>query len=189
MSKVGLREVVALGALGVAGFIGFMFLDPTSTESTSHTPGDIRLGETPPTATPTLGPTATPVPVTRLPQPESWRLSYYESAVSGGDILTGDSFIQRLNLVSERAPFRDMRDDAWSAFLSAPVSAVAGRNGFAIEYDCAVAVFVDDEEVARGENADGPRRLEVTFDHAGGTAALRIEARDTGGPFLLRWVD
>ena len=189
MSKVGLREVVSLGALGVAGFIGFMFLDPTSTESTSHTPGDIRLGATPPTATPTLEPTATPVPVARQAQPESWRLSYYESAVSGGDLLSGDSFVQRLDMVSERAPFRDMRDDAWSAFLSAPVSAAAGRNGFTIEYDCAVAVFVDDEEVARGENPDGPTRLEVTFDHDGGTAALRIEARDTGGPFLLRWVD
>ncbi|MCL4243141.1 MAG: hypothetical protein KJ048_17465 [Dehalococcoidia bacterium] len=189
MSKVGLREVVALGALGVAAFIGFMFLDPTSTESTSHTPGDIRLGATPPTATPTLGPTATPVPVTRLAQPESWRLTYYEAAVSGGDILTGDSFVRRLDLVSERAPFRDMRDDAWSAVLSQQVDAAAGRNAFTLEYDCAVTVFVDDEEVARGEDPDGPARLEVTFDHAGGEAALRVEARDTGGPFLLRWVD
>jgi len=129
------------------------------------------------------------VPVTRLAQPQSWRLTFYESAVSGGDILTGDSFIERLDLVSEGAPFRDMRDDGWSAFLSAQVAAAAGRNGFAIEYDCAVAVFVDDREVARGENPDGPKRLDVAFDHAGGEAALRIEARDTGGPFLLRWVD
>jgi hypothetical protein len=189
MSTVGLREIVALGALGVAGFIGFMFLDPTSTESADHTPGDIRLGDEPPTATPTLAPTATPAPVTRLAQPESWRLSYYESAISGGDILTGDSFIRRLDLVSERAPFRDMRDDAWSAVLSQQVSAAAGRNGFTLEYDCAVVVFVDDEEVARGENGDGPARLEVTFDHVGGEAGLRIEARDAGGPFLLRWVD
>ncbi len=101
----------------------------------------------------------------------------------------GMVFIERLDLVSEGAPFRDMRDDGWSAFLSAQVAAAAGRNGFAIEYDCAVAVFVDDREVARGENPDGPKRLDVAFDHAGGEAALRIEARDTGGPFLLRWVD
>lgn len=189
MSSVGIREVVALGALGVAGFLGFLFLDPTSTESTSHTPGDIRLGEAPPTATPTPEPTATPVPVTRLEQPESWQLRFYEAAISGGEILTGSSFLAELNLLAPGAPFRDMRDDAWSAVFEQQLATTAGSNGFTLEYDCDLVVYVDEVEVARAENPDGPERLEVVFEHGGGNASVRIEARDTGGPFVVRWVD
>lgn len=189
MSKVGMREVVALGALAVAGFIGFMFLDPTSTESTNYTPGDIHLGAAPPTATPTPEPTPTPVPVTRVAQPASWQLSLYERAVSGGDLFTGTTFVESLAMEAERSPFTDMRDDAWSAAFEAEVPTVAGRNGFALEYDCELVVLVDGAEVFRAENPDGTTRAEVAFDHAGGTARVRIEARDTGGPFAVRWAD
>lgn len=189
MSSVGLREVVALGALGVAGFLGFLFLDPTSTESTSHTPGDIHLGEAPPTATPTPEPAATPAPVNRLEQPGNWQLRFYETAISGGDILTGSSYVEELNLLAPAAPFRDMRDDAWSAVFSQELTTAAGRNGFTLEYDCDIVVYVDDVEVARAGNPDGPEPLDVVFEHAGGAASVRIEARDVGGPFLLRWVD
>lgn len=189
MSKVGVREVVALGALALAGFIGFMFLDPTSTESTNYTPGDIHLGETPPTATPTPEPTATPVPVARVAPPANWQLSLYERAVSGGDILTGTTFVKALDLAAARSPFTDMRDDAWSAAFEAEVHTTAGRNGFALEYDCELVVLVDDAEVFRAENPGGTQRAEVAFDHAGGKARVRIEARDTGGPFVVRWAD
>lgn len=187
MNTVGVREVVALGALAVAGFIGFLFLDPTSTESTNHTPGDIHLGEAPPTATPTLEPTATPVPVSRVAPPANWQLSLYERAVSGGDILTGTTFVEALDMEAEGSPFTDMRDDAWSAAFEADVATVAGRNGFELEYDCELVVLADGAEVFRAENPDGARRAEVVFDHAGGKTRVRIEARDGGGPFVVRW--
>lgn len=189
MAVIGVREVVALGALAVAGFIGFMYLDPASTEGTTPVGGDIHLGAPPPTATPTQAPTATPVPTTRLAAPKDWFVSYYEVARSGGNILTGTAVIERISLASQSAAFMDMRDDAWSVAWEQQVTAAAGRNAFTLEFDCELTVTVDGAEIAREPNPEGAKTVDVRFDHKGGTAMLRIEARDTGGPFLARWVD
>ena len=189
MAIVGVREVVALGALGVAGFIAFMYLDPASTEERAPAGGDIHLGSPPPTVTPTPAPTATPVPVTRLAAPSDWLVRYFEAAHSGGDLLVGSMIAERVGISAQKAAFADMRDDAWSVTFEREVTAAAGRNGFAIEYDCELKVFVDGAEVAREPNPDGSKTTEVRFDHKGGAAMLVIEARDTGGPFLVRWVD
>ncbi len=191
MHGVGLKEIVALGALLVAGLIGFMFLDPSASEGGSRTPATVSLGDTPPTATMTPEATATPLPdaVTMEP-PTRWRITYFDRFVSGGFGQVADGARDGvLSIEHAGAPFNDSRDDAWKVEASRSIAIGAGRWRFALEYDCSLRVTVDGTEVASGENPEGPETIEVTFMIEGGEPELRISCEDTGGPTLLRWVE
>ena len=188
MNGIGVREVVAIGVLIVAGIIGFMFLDPTASEGGGRPAGTVSLGETPPTRVP---PTATPLPdATPIDSPQRWRITYYDRFFSGGYGLVADGVREGGLVVDEAgAPFNDMRDDAWKVEASVLPILDAGRWGFKLRYDCELLVTVGGEEVASGQNPDRPETIEVTFVHGGGQAGIVISCEDTGGPLLLQWVD
>ncbi len=190
MFGIGFRELVALGVLAVAVLMGFLFFDPTSTESSSGTPATISLGNAPPTSTPRPSATATPVPVhTVAPPAGQWMITYYERSASGGDLRTGEGFLPSLDIDIEDRPFPDMKPDAWSITLSSNLDVGEGRNRFALEVDGAVKVWVDQVLVAEAANGDKPVKLPVEFEHKAGKVNLTIEVRDTGGPVRLRWAE
>lgn len=187
---IGFRELVALGVLAIALLMGFLFFDPTSTESGSGTPGTISLGNVPPTGTPRPAGTPTPAPVHTVAQPAGqWFITYYERGASGSDLRTGEGFVPSLDIDIEDRPFLDMKPDAWSIKVSSTVEVGEGRSRFALEVDGATKVWVDDLQVAEAANGDKPVRLDVEFEHKAGKASLTIEVRDTGGPVKLRWAD
>jgi hypothetical protein len=191
MHGIGLREIVALGVLLVAGTIGFMFLDPTASEGGGRPAGTVSLGETPPTGTPTPKATPTPLPdAVKIDPPMRWRVTYFDRFFSGGFGQVADGARDGVLLIEhDGPPFSDMRDDGWKVEASVIVALEPGRWGFTLEYDCELVVTVGGEEVAAAENPDGPATVEVTFMHGGGQAGLVIACEDTGGPTLLRWVE
>ena len=202
MRDIGVREVVGLAALAVAIVIGFLFLDPTASESRNTTPGQIHLGETvAPTATATAlsstgkpsttpAPTATATPpAKKASSPVSWQVQFYEIPKSGGEVLNGEGFVPTLDLSFPGAPFPDFRDDAWFVQASADFEVAAGRTAITIVHDCDLRVFVDGKEVAHEASGASARGLSVVFEHAAGTARVMVECRDVGGPFRLQYVD
>lgn len=188
MNGVGIREIVALGVLFVAGLIGFMFLDPTASQGGGRPPGTVSLGEAPP-ATPEPSPTPLP-PAVALPAPERWRITYFDAFLSGGYGQVADG-AQNSPVVIDYpgAPFNDSRDDGWKVELSVGIDLQPGRYAFDLEYDCDLNVSVGQAAIVAAENPDERTTVTVDFVHEGGEAWLLIACEDTGGPTFLRWVD
>lgn len=191
MNGIGIKEVVALGVLLVAGIIGFMFLDPTASEGGSDTPPAISLGQSPPPATSTPDATPTPAePAVAMPAPTRWRITYFDRFVSGGYGQIADGARDGILLIEHPgAPFNDSRDDAWKVEASIPVQLEAGHYAFELEYDCALRVALNADDLITAVNPDGAETIEVSFTTDGGDPELRISCEDTGGPTYLRWVE
>jgi hypothetical protein len=196
MHGVGLREWVALGVLAVAGVLGFMFFDPSSTDgSNKEVPRDRTIeviGSTngAPITTPsaTVQPTATPVPAAKLGEPGgSWQIAYYESSKPGEGVRGAQGFAASLDMDYSNQPFPDFRDNDWRAVATQSMELSAGRYAFALEVDGALRVQAGDAILI--DTPDSPERQTRTleFDHKGGRLLLTIEIRDTGGPVFLRW--
>lgn len=193
---LGIREVLALAALVVAGVIAFQFLDPAASEpggrATPASPGATRtvsLGSTPPTSTPTPEPTPTPLPPPAdLTRPSRFRVEFFDDRPTSGHVKVADGAVDGLALSYAGAPFADLVDDRWSLVASAPVElAGGGRYRFVVRYRGQLTVRVDGEEVARAEGPSETGRLEVVFGHEGGTAQVELELRDRGGTAELAW--
>jgi hypothetical protein len=187
MHGVGLREVVALGGLALALVFGFMFFDPGSTDGKTDVRATPSLGELVPTPAP---PTATPIPVRELKEPGgNWFLVYYERSASGRDTRSAEGFIERLTIDEAGKPFPDFSDDAWRVEASQQLTLEPGRYRFTLETDGAVAVTVGEKVVFEANDDASPQRRDVVFDHPGGSLAILINMRDTGGPLRLDWAD
>ena len=187
MKGLGRREVVGLGALGVALVLAFIFLDPAASESRQTLPGQISLGETP-TPTPVVTPTATPTPPpTALgPPPGGWIVGFHQDALSGGSILVAQTATNTLDFAYKSAPFPDVKDDAWAMRAEGSFQLAAGRYLLKLEHEGGLIVTVNDKQVFSEEATNGPRTAAVEFVASGGSAQIRIEARDVKGPFRLK---
>ena len=190
MKGLGAREVVGLGMLAVALVLAFFYLDPASSESRQTAPGEIQLGQTP-TPTPIVAPTATPTPPPRAVGAPSgdWVIGTYADAFSGGRVLITQTASTTLNLFYKAAPFPDMKDDAWSVRAEASFTLPPGRYVLKFEHEGAIMVTVDDAQILAEQATTGPQVAEATFEHAGGAAKVRVEARDLKGPFRLKVVE
>jgi hypothetical protein len=189
MQGLGRREVVGLAVLGVALVIGYLFLDPSASESSSAAPGQIYLGE-PVVPTAKVAPTATPTPdqpFSKARNPAAgWFIEFFE--IHGADELaSGQGFTPTLDLAFKNAPFPDFKDDQWSVHASADLP-VDGRTQLTVEHEGDLHVYVDEKEVLHDEAGASANTVVVKFDHAPGTAHLRFESRDVSGPFELRFV-
>ncbi|MBK9341539.1 MAG: hypothetical protein IPN07_00530 [Dehalococcoidia bacterium] len=191
MHGVGLRELVALGILGLALGFGFMFFDPTSTGNDGKWPATVSLGEPVPTRDPsTPAATATPVPVRELKEPGgSWFLSYYARSSTGSEFRAAQGFVERLAIDEAGKPFPDFTDDAWRVEASQQLTLEPGRYRFGLETDGAVTVMAGDKVVLEAQDSATAQRREVIFDHAGGSVVVLINARDMGGPLRLKWAE
>jgi hypothetical protein len=190
---LGTRELVAVVGLGAALVIGFLFFNPANSESSNDHPGAISLGQAAPTSPPASvpAPTATPTSVPRdvTLAAGGWALSFFEIRSTGSEILSASGFVPALDLAYATAPFTDFADNSWKVSAAISVQVTGGTSAFTIEHDGEAAVFVDGREVAREADGSAPQTLRVTFEHAAGQAAIRIEGRDASGPFRLRWVN
>lgn len=189
IGRLGMRELVplalfvvaVLGALAVTFFAGS---DNPDEERAAEELRESRSGD------PTPGggsdaPTPTPAKQVNVAQPAGWNITYY-TVGAAGDIYEGRSAVEKLDLRFEKgAPFPDMRDGQWKVVLESNLEAEAGTWQFELEYAGEVQVFVDDVEVAKGAS-ETPARLKVEVPGTG-SAIVRIEGKDTPGPFVLRW--
>jgi hypothetical protein len=191
---VGLREWVALGVLGIAGILGFMFFDPSATDgSNKEVPrdrtvlvvGTARTSEVTPAAT--AEPTATAVPVIKLGEPGGdWQLAYYESAKPGEGVRGAQGF-GPLDIDYAGKPFPDFDDNDWRVVASQSLTLGPGRYGFLVESDGALRVQAGNAILIDVDDSPRQQTHALEFDHAGGLVVLTIELRDTGGPAFLRW--
>lgn len=196
MNSLGARELVGLGVLAVALLIGFMYLEPASSDSRHTPPGEIHLGSTAtpvvmPTATPVVAPTATPTPSpTALGAPAGgWIIGYYQDAFSGGSILVSQTGARTVDLAYKTAPFLDFKDDAWSIRATAAYDLAAGRYAVTVEYQGRLTVTLNDQQLLSEEATVGAKTVSVEFEYAGGQAFIAVEGRDVKGPFRLKVAD
>jgi hypothetical protein len=78
-------------------------------------------------------------------------------------------------------------DNRWWASVEYIGSALpAGKVAFTLEYDCEVVVYLADVIIARGEDGEGLRELEVVLPASMDRGRLVIQARDVRGEFVLR---
>ena len=193
MKGLGVRELVGLGVLAVALLIGFVYRDPASSESRTTPPGEIHLGTTPtPTpVAPTPAPTPTPTPrAVPLGAPTGgWIIGIYQDAFSGGSILVAQTASSKLDLAYTAGPFLDVKDDAWSVRAEASYTLAPGRYALVLEYEGRLTVTVNDLPALAEEATGGAKVVRAVFEHTGGTAGIRIDARDVKGPFRLKAVE
>jgi len=188
MPALSRRDAVGLGALALAVALVAPFIRPeggkTERAPFAHLPTDLTpVSFTPAPVLPTATPTSLPPAEPGRPA-NGWFLRYFRGAPGG----TEDSqrFVSGLDLAYDNAPFNDMRDDAWSLTAAAAWDLPPGRYTFRFEHDGALRVLAGGIEVGAQQDASIARVLEVTLVHDGGQLALKLEARDTAGKFLLR---
>lgn len=179
------REWAGIAALLLAILISATFLDAGA--------GDVPPPRTPvlgtpivrPSPSPYVAPTPTPEPPRPLPAPEgAWLVEYFSLP---GKMREAANALETLDLAFEAAPFGDLHDDAWMLAASHDFELAPGNWEFAIQYDGALRIFVDDAEVLSANDPSKPTTITVTFTHTGGPAHLRIEIEDETGPLALRW--
>lgn len=163
---IGLREIVALGALGFAAFIGYLFLDPASTD-----------GDTAPRPTPT------PSRVVVAAGLSPWELTFVERR-SSGDIVDGTLTAPELDLEYDGAPFPDMKDDAWAVFAAATFNGPPGRYLLSVTYTGEIGVTLAGE-TRKVSPPVGDATLRIPFEHGTGPTAIQLRLGDVSGPARL----
>ncbi len=189
MMGLGLREWVGLAMLAIGLVIAATFLNPAA--GGSDRPPSFSQGQTVGPSTPRprpptpVGPTPTPVAV---PQPPGWLVEFFDISADGAQRRAATGLPDTLDLAFPAAPFPGMRDDSFLVVAQAGGGLPPARYTFTLEYDCELRVLVAGSEVASAPDPGAAATLVVAFEHDGrGPAELRIECRDRGGPFLLRW--
>ena len=169
--------------LAIAVMVAFSFCNPAS--GVDRTPRSISTGE-PVIETPEPTPTQTPVPVAELPQPEQWFFRFITSAEPDSGVEDTVGFVEALDFDYDGAPYPGLTDDNWTLTASADWDLPAGRYGFTITRDGAIAVAVSGEEIRYEPDAEGAQQMRVVFDHPGGPLEVLLTMPDRGGPTLLR---
>lgn len=166
-SGFGIREVFALLALAVAAVIGFLFLDPSSTDNAA-------------VARPT--PTAvSPVPADGL---TDWELTYVESG-AGGDTLAASYSVPTLALDFNAAPIPDIADDQWSVFAFATFEGPPGRYLLSVTFTGEIGVILAGEE-RKVSPAVGDTTLRLPFEQGGEPTRIQLRLRDVSGRARLQ---
>lgn len=190
IGPLGTREVVALGALIVVAIVAVSvtFLrdeDEKQDEAALQVQADRTAGITPGAATPT--PSPTPEPPIDANQPNGWQVTFNIVTGSGNAISDGFTSVEKLDLSYPGAPFLDMKDDAWGITALAQLQSDRGGDWqFQLEYQGSVKVYINDALVAEGQSGS-LATLDVKGPNTGASGVVKIDARDTGGPFVLKW--
>lgn len=187
IGPLGTKEIVALGLLLVAaiGAISVTFLrdeDSSQDDAAEAVQAERTAGLTPGADTPT--PTPEPVDANA---PRGWQVTFHAITSTGNFIDDGFIAAETLDFKYDTVPFLTMNDNQWAlTAIGALRSDRAGAWQFSIEYQGAVKVYINDELVGEAQS-DSPKTLDITGPETGETAVVKVEARDTGGPFLVRW--
>lgn len=165
---IGVREVVALGALVFALFLGFLFFDPTSTDGAPG--GEVSLSAR-----------------ERLPAEglSPWRLTWIEGTGPAGGPVAGEGELRDLDVRYEAGPFPDVKDDAWTLFAAATFSGQAGRYTLELSYIGSIGLSINGED-RKVTPETGPGTIHIPFQQPeSGVTTFNLRLRDTGGPAAL----
>jgi hypothetical protein len=156
-----MREFVAIGALGAALVLGFLFLDPAASESNAN---------------------GTPVAA-----PQSWHISFFDARTTPAtESGSGDS--PGLDLAFKGAPFVDFKDNAWYVLASAEVQTAGGYASITFEHTCDLEVVVDGHDVVRVPHNGKLQTTVAKFTHAAGPVRILVQCHDGDGEFTLKYV-
>ncbi len=194
MHGLGLREAVALAVLLAAVLVALPFALERPSDGDPRDPSVANTAPRP-TAAP-VTPTPTPLPPTPTPTPQplvpkallGWSLHFESEEESGSYAVAAAVRTETVDIAVPSYPFPDVPDDRWRLVAEGLLATPAdGRYRLELEFDGELRVLVDGNlVVATDDPREGPRRTQVEFEHAAGTAALRFEVRDVGGPVVLR---
>jgi hypothetical protein len=188
MAWLGVREAVGLVLFVVAVALSLPYVDPSPDEP--RAPREVALGQPvhplpeQARAAPVAAPAAEGALPEPLPRPASWIVTFHPGPPDGS--AESRIVLPALELVVPGAPLAGMADDGWSVAAEAAITFQRpGAYGFTLEHEGEVRVFVDGQLVVARADGPGPQELAVRFEHAPGTAVLRVEALDVGGPVKL----
>ncbi len=182
MNKLGAREWVGLGLLGLALAVGLSFF--TYNDNSPAAPIAT------PTLAPTVGdasPTATPLPKKTLETPEGWVVIYVK-----GDPAKGQGelpiFAQFLDIDEGGAPFPDFRDGAWGIIAEINIVTAPGAYPFSFELQGKARLLANGEQIGEWTSNDRSTKVSGSISNPGDTVKLRLEATDPAGKALIvRW--
>lgn len=176
MFGIGRREIVGLLLFGVALAVTISFYLPGVGDDASQR---LRVSD--------LGTSAPPVGTgsgTPLADPGAWEFAYRADDGSGG---RAETKATRLNLTFDAEPAPGLPGDQWILTAETTFALQPGDYHFVIEYRGSVVVRVNGSAVT-GESQRGDlAAIVVPFQHIRGRATIQITARDSEGPFVLRW--
>jgi hypothetical protein len=195
IGPLGPRELVATALLGIAIIAGISVTFLRDDNEPQRSAAELLNATATTTATQTLPPTFTPTPE-RTPVPENlvaierpgaWLIQFADVSARDDSLsVTSTGSRELLDLNYPAAPFGDMRDNQWAVLVEASIRGDEGRWLFTIEFKGSVKIEIDGVLVVERTSAE-VTPLQIGLLHAGGDAVLRIEGRDTDGPFVLRW--
>ncbi len=178
MSAIGRREIVGLllFALALAVTISFYLPGLSNDEPSGLSVSDLKSSSTP------QG-TASGTP---MADPGGWRFSYQADDGSGGRAESGPA--TRLDLAFDEEPSAGLPEDQWILTAQASATLQPGDYQFVIEYRGSIVVRVNGNSLLTTENNGATIAATiVSFQHTRGRVTIEITARDSVGPFVLRW--
>ena len=177
MFAIGRREIVGLLLFGVALAVTVSFYLPGFGKEEPH---GLRVSD--------LGTSATVVGTNAglaFADPGGWEFAYRADDGSGG---RAETKATRLNLAFDAEPAPGLPQDQWILTAETTFPLQAGNYHFVIEYRGSVVVRVNGSSAVTGESQRGElAALVVPFQHVRGKATIQITARDSEGPFVVRW--
>lgn len=160
MRHLGVREFVAIGALAAALVLGFLFLNPASSESNSK-------------GTPVQAPTA-------------WQVHFFD-ATTNPATEAGSGESATLDLSFKGAPFVDFKDNRWYVLATTEVQTEGGYASITFQHTCDLEVAVDGNDVARVPHNGKLQTTVAKFTHAPGKVRVLVQCRDGEGDFTLKY--
>ena len=181
MGRLGAREWVGLGLLGVAVIVVLSFF--TYNDSAPAAPPSRPTVVAPANAEPT----PPPLEKKTLSAPNGWVVSFVK-----GDPATAKPevgvFSERLDVEEKAPPFPDYRDGNFGIVAEVTLSADSGAYAFSFELQGKARLLANARVVAEWTSLDTPTTVAGAIPHTGGTLIVRIEAVDpVGFPLVVRW--
>lgn len=185
------REVVGVFVLGLAVLVSMGFFIAKGSSGGADLPVRPVPTIAVPTPTPTYRNSTTPVIGGQAPPAPigGWRLAFLSYAENNIPLPLDFSSAPTLDLAYEAPPFADLPSNAWGVEATGLINMPPGpAYAFTIQHTGQVQVFIDNVEVADQGGASLPLHLRVDLKgKAGGATTIRIVARSTGAPFVLKY--
>jgi hypothetical protein len=121
------------------------------------------------------------------PAPAEWLIEFSSQKTPGDSVSNGPSALKVLDLNFETVPFPDFEDGKWSVVAEGHIPLAPGPYSFVLEYRGDIRVLINGTEAAKGSSGARVVPVTIAFQSDADGVGVRIEAKDTQGPFTLRW--
>lgn len=165
LKGLGLREIVAIGALIIGLALAAAFFNPKSTNN-SVAPRTV-------------------VAQVQTPVAAVWAVTWLEGADLAHGVVVGQGELPKIDFDYPAGPYPDVKDDNWGVVATTTISGSEGRNLLYLSYKGDVGLQIDGEE--RGITpSPGEGTIIIPFEQeAGASTLITVRLFDSGGEARL----